>query len=1083
MRKYNIYKKLFAFMLLPCLLFSNANLLYASEETASEQTEIQIDTTEDSVSESSTQSLQLSATVAAAKASYYVEVPSEVAFGAISTTKDTSYAYEIKINADNLSDKESITVSSEENFPMTATKTRSSFLCYNNFETQTFTKSDSAVGTLTIYKEDAAAAAKGSYSGSLRFQITYSNTNTDNSQNSGTSTSVKIDKKVTGASVTGLSSYASAHKEGNYTFTVQPAKSAEHQNGIASIAALISAGGQVGNTLYYDFSLSCDTGTEVREISDTEDSVLEIYLPLTTTDVGSVTAYRYHDGTTSLMQLLNERPTTNFIDNTYYYDLTEGYVCFYSSKFSVFAVHKMAGSTSTTTNSTSTSILDVDEETNFTASVSLRKSTDFSSTSMCNALFYEQADMVVNGDTTKLTLYVIDPIPSYTSEGTPLSNVTFTYNSTTYSASIDNTNKVAKAYPAASGFISTSGNYNSSLITVTLPTAAIKASADKALTCSAYINAVMKSTQTFYVVLTDFAKGTSATATSVTKTTTATTTSGNKLNKADGTYQVSVTSIKENTNDASMMADYMYPQADLVISGSSLKLTIYIQHIVAGIEAGGPKYIKYDNVEAARVENAVTLNGILYDSFTFSLTDTIENPMLITMFINAMNLEVKARLVFDLNGMTLKSFQDDASTTTTVSSSTSGGNNSPKSSSSTKAEKKEEETTLEEETVALASPTLTEPVTDVLSDAVTTTTPQTNGYLLVTDACLQSICYLLATILILAGVVLTIIWKNKKWSNLMKKKLCKRISYLLCFTLLTMTFFGFTANAKTLPCQSATATGSYSHPQTGVIEDSGGENSQALGQSMVTNVVDSNALLESLDSGDYLVSIRFHLMNNLSDIKLYTQIPGASSWNSVSYEKTATGNDTGDFRFQVSDTSVIIKAECKVDAMGRYVIFYITLSNFTDGNAGGFVQKEIVEESATEETIEATTEASETISTEKVESTPVVSDPLQDVEGLSIGGSSSKAPSTTTDTALPPQELNVSGQVWFMLFVILFCTNVLAGLAVWGIKNLISYLKEKSITEETESTGIEEMPVEDDLFDLNFIDETDWEATDDEEEV
>lgn len=639
MKRYHFLKKFFAFLVLSCLLFSGSDTLAASKDVTVEETSTEEISTEEETSseaetetDNNTQSMQLSATVSSAKASYYVEVPAEISFGAIHTTKDTTCSYEVKVTGDFLSDKEYVTVSSIESFPLTHMQNHSSFPCYNDFPSHTFTQSESAGSTLTILKEDAASAAKGSYHGTLQFHITYGKTPVENTQEAFT---VKTDAKIAGAYVKGLTSYTSGHKEGRYIFTIQNADSIKHQSGIAAIASLISAGAQSGTTSYYDFSFQCDTGKEIKDITDTEDTVLEICIPISKTQSGNITAYRCHNAGTSLMQLLSKRPTTQFVDNTYYYDAAGGYLYFYTSKFSVFAAHQTPAATTTQTSQTSSassSILDVEEETAFTAKVSFRKSSDFDSTSMCNPLFYEQADLKVNKDNTQLTLYVIDPIPNYTSEGTPLSNISFFYQGTSYLASIDTSGKVAKSYPAASGFISTAGNYESSKITVTLPTDAIKASADKALTCSAYVNAVMKTTQTFYVVLTDFTKGTSATASTVTTT------------------------------------------------ASTVKTDVK--------------------------PTAVTTPAVQTD------TALSQTPVTST---------------------------DQKS--------------SSKKSSSVKSAGKKEETDIEEETVPLAE-TIPEQAHEISQHNSTEGTPQTDGYLLVTDAGIYSIAYLLVTCLVCLGAYL-----------------------------------------------------------------------------------------------------------------------------------------------------------------------------------------------------------------------------------------------------------------------------------------------------------------------------------------
>ena len=115
----------------------------------------------------------------------------------------------------------------------------------------------------------------------------------------------------------------------------------------------------------------------------------------------------------------------------------------------------------------------------------------------------------------------------------------------------------------------------------------------------------------------------------------------------NGEYLVPVTAFKEKTDEASMMADYMYSKATMKVSGNTTTLTIYIQHTVAGVEDGGPKWISYNGTKAVKVANAMNVSGISYDSYTFTLNGQVPSPMPVTMYINAMKIEVKARLAFD----------------------------------------------------------------------------------------------------------------------------------------------------------------------------------------------------------------------------------------------------------------------------------------------------------------------------------------------------------------------------------------------------------------------------------------------------
>ncbi len=307
------------------------------------------------------------------------------------------------------------------------------------------------------------------------------------------------------------------------------------------------------------------------------------------------------------------------------------------------------------------------EDGSYTASVSIRKSSDIDSISMCAPLFYAKADLKVSGTSTKVTMYVIDPIPSYASEGTPLSSVKITANGTTYTASVDSGSKVSRYFDANAQFVPKAGNYYATPITFVIPTSAVEKSAEGTVKMSAYVNAVMKTTQEFYVVFSDWKDGgtkssgeatvvdTTTTDTSITETTESAAANAKTISSAkttsgkltDGAYLIPASALKEKTDEASMMADYLYKNARLEISGNTSKLTVYIRHTVAGIAGGGPEWMSYNGTKAEKKENAATYNGVSYDSFTFTLSGEVPSPMPVTMYINAMKMEVKARLVFD----------------------------------------------------------------------------------------------------------------------------------------------------------------------------------------------------------------------------------------------------------------------------------------------------------------------------------------------------------------------------------------------------------------------------------------------------
>ena len=251
----------------------------------------------------------------------------------------------------------------------------------------------------------------------------------------------------------------------------------------------------------------------------------------------------------------------------------------------------------------------------------------------------------------------------------------------------------------------------------------------------------------------------------------------------------------------------------------------------------------------------------------------------------------------------------------------------------------------------------------------------------------------------------------------MKKKIYRKAGAFLLL-LVMVAGFSMTALADNLPCRSAKATGSYSDPETGVIEDAGGTENEDLGQSMVSNVVDSQALLEENAQGGYYESLRFHLASNLSDIQISAKKPGETDWKQVSCVQTGEGEDQMDLRFPVESEDSIVRAACHVEAMGRDVIFYVTLSDFTEGNAGGFVQLDS-QDSALNGVTGLTTGGTGTVSSNNV--APAAT--------LSVS-------SAATDPS-EPQQLNLGGSVWWMLFAVVFCAHILAGLVLMGVRALL----------------------------------------------
>ena len=138
---------------------------------------------------------------------------------------------------------------------------------------------------------------------------------------------------------------------------------------------------------------------------------------------------------------------------------------------------------------------------------------------------------------------------------------------------------------------------------------------------------------------------------------------------------------------------------------------------------------------------------------------------------------------------------------------------------------------------------------------------------------------------------------------------------------------------------TATATSHYRHPTTGVIEDSGGEGSYVLGQSMTDSALNKAALVEVDSSGATWVTIRLNLMDNIQSPQF--QVDGSSVSATLMQEDYS--NNTADYRMRVNSENSIIRCNMYVIPMGRDVIFYITVGNLQSGS-GDFVTSITVQE-------------------------------------------------------------------------------------------------------------------------------------------
>lgn len=286
-----------------------------------------------------------------------------------------------------------------------------------------------------------------------------------------------------------------------------------------------------------------------------------------------------------------------------------------------------------------------------------------------------------------------------------------------------------------------------------------------------------------------------------------------------------------------------------------------------------------------------------------------------------------------------------------------------------------------------------------------------------------------------------------------RKKIHRKTVLFLAALMLTGWFCSgniLSAEAAQKEVYTAEIQGNYRSPASGEIEDGGGEESYALGQSMVESMVDPEGLLVSGGDGTLALYIRFHLMDQISDVKLSVQENGSDEWLPVETVETGRTEETADFYIPVPEKDSLVRAECYVKAMGRNVIFYVSAGELTEGNT-----TDIAEYDGAAPSVSAVSGA----------------------EGLTVGRTQENVmPETETDRETEDdgrEKILLDDSVWMVLFGILFCANLLSGLVLAGIAVLLFLIfrrkkGKRAVEEEAENSRYEEE--DDDLY-LDFDEE------------
>ena len=122
----------------------------------------------------------------------------------------------------------------------------------------------------------------------------------------------------------------------------------------------------------------------------------------------------------------------------------------------------------------------------------------------------------------------------------------------------------------------------------------------------------------------------------------------------------------------------------------------------------------------------------------------------------------------------------------------------------------------------------------------------------------------------------------------------------------------------------------YRNPLTGAIEDSGGEEKEALGQGMAQSTVSGVGLV----SGNVYATYRINNASAMSSISFSTSAGGG--FYGVSAVNTNTVGNSADYRIKVPYAGAPVKCALYVAPMGREVIFFMTSAGLTPGQ-GDFV--------------------------------------------------------------------------------------------------------------------------------------------------
>ena len=149
------------------------------------------------------------------------------------------------------------------------------------------------------------------------------------------------------------------------------------------------------------------------------------------------------------------------------------------------------------------------------------------------------------------------------------------------------------------------------------------------------------------------------------------------------------------------------------------------------------------------------------------------------------------------------------------------------------------------------------------------------------------------------------------------------------------------AYAEVSAVYTATANPSYSNPDTGAIEDAGGSAQSVLGTSMVQSITGQQAYVEKDVDGAVFVTLRMAQAAEVGAVSIASDADHDGTFDeaqSAQVMKNDAAENKVDVRARIAHEQATLRVNMYVNAMGREVVYFVTLSDLREGNAAGFVE-------------------------------------------------------------------------------------------------------------------------------------------------